>query len=72
MSDFPRWPGFSKKAVDLEDVDAQMKEVIKQIEEFEERANNGDEDAEVQKNSFTGYVFVVLKKPADQLKVMEA
>ena len=72
-SDYPRWKsGLCKTAViNLDEVEAELKEVTEQIEHFEDRAGNKG-DASEQEAAFTGIVFVVFDKPSDCYKVVNS
>lgn len=68
--DYPRWKSgvCSTAVLNLDEVEAEFKEVEELIKGFEDRAGNAGA-AEEQEAAFTGIVFVVFERPGDCYKV---
>ena len=72
--DFPRRKTglCGSQVIDLDEIENQMDEVKKQIENQENLHKEDGGNSEEQKQNFTGIVFIVLERPKDCLKVLES
>jgi hypothetical protein len=61
----------SEQVIDLRTIKEMKKSIQGQIKEYEQRAESAKTNQDEQKDEFTGICYIILKKPADMLRVVK-
>ena len=72
--ELPKWKDgmcSSEYVIDLRKIKDHKKSIEGKITEYEQRAESGKTNQDEQKEQFTGIVFIILKRPADMLKIVK-